>query len=125
LIVTYARSGGETQKWDYKPGDVLSAEAETLERITDKTFDEINTGLLRGAVWARRGVLWMLMKRDNPSLKYADVQFKSGEVQVDWSTDERAEMRKAIEANTDLTEDERELAIAALGEDEEPAPKES
>lgn len=118
MIVTYEPENGERREWDYKPDQVRSDEAERAEDATGLTWDEINVGLLKGSMKSRRAALWLLMRQDNPQLRYKDVSFRSGEVTVEWDKAEKVAVREGILASNAISDEDKEQALALLGDDE-------
>jgi hypothetical protein len=127
VIIRYVEDGTE-RVWDnFKPDRMMSPEAEVIEKITGMSFSEWGQALLNGRVLAGRALVFVLKKREEPTLRFRDVAFPVGDLKVDLDEDERRLVREAL-ATADLDEEEREQALAALGPepaadetDEEPA----
>ena len=71
----YAPEGAEPKKWDYNPARLMSPEAEAIERHTGMTFGEFNVKCGQGSFTALHGLLYVLLKREYPTIKYDEVQF--------------------------------------------------
>lgn len=119
MIVTYAPSEGERREWEYKSADLPSGEAEDIEDAIGSTFVEWQTSLLQGGAKARRALLWVLLKRDNSSLKFGDVSFRLGELSVEFDREEKQQVRAELEKSTDLSEQAKAQALRVLADDED------
>jgi hypothetical protein len=94
---TYTPDGSdEPQVWDFSPDKLMSPEAEAIERQTGFTFAEWQDKVLSGSVTAIHGLLWVMLKRENPTLKYDQVVFAMGEVGLDFTAEERAEILREL-----------------------------
>ncbi|WP_405769321.1 hypothetical protein OG539_32845 [Actinacidiphila glaucinigra] len=74
MLLRYAPPGTEGQVWDLSTVRFLSSEAETVERTTDKEWAYVNSVaalVIRAVPTARRAVAWVLLKRQDPQLRYA------------------------------------------------------
>lgn len=115
MLLTYRPDGGDERVWPYKPDDLPYEDAERLEDLLDCTFDEFKGKVVRGGLKARRALLWLLLRRDNPKLRFSDVQLKrTGELLVEWDGDEITKMREATLKNDDLDEDDRNDFLKVL-----------
>lgn len=117
MIVTYAPDGGEPRTWTYKPEDLPSSEAEAIEDALGGTFDQFGIKLLEGGMKARRALLWMLLRRTEPGLKFSNVEFRVGELRVEFDRTERNRVRTQIE-KADIPEADREVMIGLLDEED-------
>lgn len=94
---TYRPEGvDEPLVWDYDPDKIMNAEAEAIERRTGMEFAVWSEKLLSGSITATHGLLWVLLKRENPTLKYDQVVFATGEVSLSFTADERAKLRREL-----------------------------
>lgn len=126
MIVTYSPAGGESRTWDYKADDLPSSDAEDIEDAVGITFDEFQVRLMTGGAKARRALLWVLMRRDTPGLRFGDVSYRMGELSVEFDAPELARLREAVVEAKNLTEDQREMALSVIDEQgPAEAPKES
>lgn len=119
MIVTYSPAGEMAQRWSYKAAELPSSEAEDIEEAVGLTFDEWQQRLLRGAARARRALLWVLLKRDQPGLKFAELSFSMGELEVEFDQEEKQRIRSEAEKSTELTEEERQQLLTLLADEEE------
>ena len=114
MRVTYAPEGGAEQVWDFDPKRVRASEAEAIERRAGESWDAWLLNVQSGQMRARRVLLWHLMRRDHPTLRYEDTpDFFAGEVVVEHTRAELEEIReRAVRAK--LPPDQREQVLSAL-----------
>ena len=111
----YTAEGADSLEWDFQPGKLMNAEAEAIERLTGMTFVTWQKAVLEGSVRAVHGLLYVMLKRDNPALKYDQVVFCMDEIDFDFTPEERADIRDALRAkaaDADLTLEEQQLLDA-------------
>lgn len=71
LIIVYTPPGdGEPEHFDAKT--LLSSEASIVQRTIDMKWAQIKEGLIEDDLEAMRGVAWILKKRHEPNLRFAD-----------------------------------------------------
>lgn len=119
MIVTYTPADGEKRSWPYRASDLPSADAEDIEEVSGVLFDTWQFDLVKGGAKARHALLWVLLRRDTPGLKFQDVSFNMGELTVEFEADEKVRIRAAIEKSTDLSDDDKSRALATLQDDED------
>lgn len=98
MKVTYTPEDSEPQVFDYNPNTLLSAEREALEKRTGLPFNDFAMGVLKGNSLCRRAMLHVLLKREHPTLRFDDVDFRWDELTVE------------------MTKGEIDLAVARLRE---------
>jgi len=125
MIVTFTPDEGAPTVWPFKPDRLLTTEAEAVERVTGLTYSEFGQAIFKGSTTAYRALVWVLRKRNGePDIRFKDVDFYIGQLEIDLDDEEKAATRKSVEANAELTDDERNEALASLGPAEEaPDPK--
>lgn len=115
MIVTYSPEDGPQQRWEFAPRKIKSRQAEEIERRYGAGFGTWVTHLREGVASARRVLLWHLMRRDHPTLRWDDVpDFGWGELEVELSRDELTAVRERAAADTSLDPEVREAALEAL-----------
>lgn len=114
MIIKYSPQGQPAQVFTWDPGTVRAAEAELLEVKFGGTWDEFNVQLLKGSMRSRRVMLWHLLKRDHPTLKFDDVDFAANEIELEFNADELQQFRAGIEKATGIEEAAREQALALI-----------
>jgi hypothetical protein len=70
LIIVYTPEGGEPEHYDARTLRV--SEASIVERTIDQKWPQIKEGLGDEDLDAMRGIVWVLKKRSNPSLRWGD-----------------------------------------------------
>lgn len=126
MIVSFTPVEGDTRTYDFKPKKMLSVEAETVERLTGRTYNEAVQAMIAGSALCRRAVVFVLEKRAHPTLSWGAFDFPYDAVEVEFDATELADIKAAVSAAPGLTEDERTAAleqIEALEGDTPEAPK--
>lgn len=113
--LTYTPEGADPKVWDFSFGRLMSPERIAIEKHTGLGWVEVQRGF-----WANRGdvihaLLWVLLKRDIPTLRVNEVEFCDDEIDLDLNDDEGAEALETLRAKPVLDDDERE-ALAGLEE---------
>lgn len=121
MHVVYAPEDGDKREWDVKLYRVLTSEAEALEKVTGLDLALFSPRLMGGNPTAKRGLLWLLLRREDPSTRYANVDFPVGDLTVEMDDEEKAGFKATIMRAPGLTDDERHAAIAELGLDPDEA----
>lgn len=117
MQLVYAPEGAEAQRWEFDPNKIMNVEAEAIERETGWTFSEFGQQFLKGSTTARHALLWIMLKRKTPGLKYAEVQFAMDEVDVVFTDEELRVVVKALQdkaASTGLDAQESKALDALL-----------
>ena len=97
MYLVYAPEGSEEpQRWKYLPKKLMSAERETIERLTGKNFTEFSQEVLKGNSRCRRALLFIYQKRQHPTLKFDDVDFAWDELTLEHSKGELLLMREQL-----------------------------
>lgn len=126
MILAYTPEGAEPRKWSFKPEKLMSSEAEAIEKATHLTYAEFGVDLLKGSATCRRALLWVLLKREDPPLRLAQVDPPVGSIVVEFDTDELIALREQAAQDTSLEDDERAQVLEQLDAeigDATPAPK--
>lgn len=126
----YKPEGADPLRWEFDPNRLMSPEVEVIERHTGLTFGEWADAVGRGSFTAIHGLLFVLLKRKHPTLKWDEVAFCMAEIDFEMDPEEQREAIAELEAkaaNGPLTEAEAdvltELREALAGTDEVPVPK--
>jgi hypothetical protein len=125
VLVIYQPVDGERQEFEYHPNELLSFDAEAIEDVggpTWGTYEEFGEKLIGGNLKARRAVLWVMLRRQNPRLRFVDLVVRADEVKIASDADDI----RVYLAQDDLTEQERAAAerqLAELTGESEPAGK--
>lgn len=70
MIVVYTPKGGEPQHYD--ASSLKVSEASIVQRTVDMKWQEILAGLETDDLDAMRGIVWVIKKRSEPSLRWGD-----------------------------------------------------
>lgn len=97
MIIVFTPAGGEAEQYDAKTLRV--SEVSIVQRTIDMKWGEIKAGLTTEDLDAMRGVVWVLKKRSNPSLRWAEFDPGVSEMVTRMDNDEA---RNYIQAAADL-----------------------
>ncbi|KFU81017.1 hypothetical protein SAMN04489729_4808 [Amycolatopsis lurida] len=114
FVIAYSPDGGEAQRYDFDPDDLRVAAAEDLERKFEGSLDELQQALMSGSIRAKRVALWHVLRQAHKELRYDDVDFRAGEVEVILGRELLEKLHAAAQTATGVPEDKRRAAVAAL-----------
>ncbi|MFD4562116.1 hypothetical protein ACFWP5_48785 [Streptomyces sp. NPDC058469] len=97
MIIVYSPADGEKEEFD--ASTLRVSEVSIVQRTVDMKWDEIKAGLANDDPEAMRGVAWVIKKRSNPPLRYAD--FDPSIDEIDTRLDKK-EVRAWIEGALSL-----------------------
>jgi hypothetical protein len=118
VILIYEPEGATPREWDFEPDKLMTAEVEAIERQTGWTYVEFGQQLGKGSVTAKRALLWVLLKRNEPTLRHAQVDVPAGAIRLKFSRAELEETRAALlDGRGDYTDAQREQQLQAIAED--------
>ena len=123
MIITYTPEDGEKREWQFEPRRLMSPEAEAIEKVTHWTFQEFSSKFLAGSMLAYRAVVWIMLKREDPPLRFQDVSICLDDLSIGFDDVEQIRIREALLADPDLDPEQRQNLIDILGEDEAEIPK--
>ena len=86
----YTPEGGDRQVFDFDVDKLRSIEAEDLEEAGGASWDTLMGWLdkfRRGSWKAWRAALWIMMRRQNPTLNFDDVAVDVGELEMETDDD--------------------------------------
>ncbi|MDX2520595.1 MULTISPECIES: hypothetical protein [Streptomyces] len=78
MIVIYTPADGEPEQYDAR--DLLVSEASIVQRTIDMKWDEIQKGLEGEDLDAMRGIVWILKKRHEATLRFGEFDPRVGEM---------------------------------------------
>lgn len=116
MIIVFAPRDGEEHRWNLKEARILSTEAEAVERVTDLEWEKARAKVVKGSMLALRAIAWVLMKRKQPDLRYAQFVPEAGELGFEYDADERALIRQNIEDDDSLSAEEKAVFLAEFEE---------
>ncbi|MFE5090599.1 hypothetical protein ACFRCI_09385 [Streptomyces sp. NPDC056638] len=111
MIIVYTPEGGEPQHLN--AGRLRTSEIQIIERTADRPWDSLRDGLKEADVTAMRTVAWVIKKREDPSLRFA--QFDPYEDELVVKLDDR-EVSKFAEALMKVYGDDPEKLAEAWDE---------
>jgi hypothetical protein len=115
VLLIYSPHGAEPRTWSFRPLAMSSLEAEAVEDVTGWTFPLFQTQFYAGRTRARRAALWVLLRREQPDLRFDAVEFGMNELGSRWEGgSEEAELRGQVQDDPDLTEEQRAQLLAQL-----------
>jgi len=129
MFLKYELDGVPPRKWQFTLDKLLSVEAEALERQTGWVFPaEFGQQLVKGSIIARKALLWVFLKREDPTLLYRQVDPPAGAIGTDFERGELVLIREQVERSTDMPDEQRTAMLAQFdeliaGEPELPDPK--
>lgn len=118
MILVYTPESGDEKRWDLAEVKVTFAEAKAAEKAGGFSWRELDTELNEGNVSALQAALWVLRKREETTLRFADLEnLPVDAAHTEYSDNEREFMRAHIEANSEMSPDEKDAALTLLGFD--------
>lgn len=119
MYLVYQPEGtDEPKRWPYNPRKLMSAEREAIERRCGMTFAEFTQAVLKGSSLARRALLWVLLKREHPTMKFDDVEFAWDELKLEYSKQEYGQMIEDASDNPQLSGEARVSVLQTLREEQ-------
>lgn len=97
MYLIYLPEDGDEQRFRYQPRKLMSPEMEAIERATDRGYQAFTADVLQGNALCRRALLWVLLKRQHPTLRFADVSFAWDELKLEYSRQELAAMISSVQ----------------------------
>ena len=121
----YKPEGADPREWEFDPARLMSPEVEAIERHTGLAFAEWIEAVGKGSFLAYHGLLYVLLKRSVPTLKWDDVQFCMADLDLQLNDEEQAELVTRLLAKRDAGDIAPEESIyldGLLAKGVEPAP---
>lgn len=118
MIVRYTPEGAEPQQWTFQPGKLDSLEAEAIEEVGGAawaSYYEFGQKLLNGSAKAQRAILWTMLRRAQPKLRFDEVSYPQEDVFVGYEASETARLREALaNPETTMPDDQRAELLEAI-----------
>ena len=115
MRLTYSPEGATPQTWDYDPAKLLSSEAIAIEKATGMEFDgEYQASLLKGSIAARRALLWVLLKRGEPTLKFEQIDPPTGAMALEYTRPELVDLREKVLSSPLIEDADRYPVLEAI-----------
>ena len=90
----------EGVKYEFDPNHVDNIEAMKLERQCSCTFTQWATDLENGSVTALTALIWILKGRENPKVRFQDVKFDMGGLDIQWTGEDEEDKPEDDEDGT-------------------------
>lgn len=87
-LFVYQPEGAEPREWAWAPLKMPSPDAELIEQLSGMLFSEWIEAVAAGSMKARHALLFVLLRKEQPGLKYDEVHFAYGETSWRLSDDE-------------------------------------
>lgn len=113
ILIYHPEGDQEPQRFSYDPNKLMSPEMEAIERATGVAFSEFTQAVLTGHAKCRRALLWVLLKRQHPTLRFEDVSFRWEELKLEFSKQEYQSMYDTIEKR-DMPDNEKQDALDSI-----------
>jgi len=113
--------GGERREWEFTPRLLRTVDAESLEAVGGRFWDDLETFeayFRKGNRRALRAALWVMRRRDEPDLEFDSLDLRADEVAFDpWGDDEKAWIRERLLTGEQPNPKIRAVWVEVLGED--------
>ncbi|MFD0146215.1 MULTISPECIES: hypothetical protein [unclassified Streptomyces] len=120
MIIMYTPDGGEPQRFDMRK--LKTSEAQIVCRTTDMPWAQVKRGVLNDEPETMRAVVWALLKREQPALRFGEFDPQVDELTSRFDAREVAdyctEIGKAGGSEDDIDGAYRDLARNAADPDE-------
>ena len=117
MRLIYTPEGAEKQEFDFVPQKLMSPEAEAIESVGGSawdSFDDFGVLFMKRNMRAKRAALWIMLKRQQPTLKFKDLEISVGSIEIDYDDDEKRLIREAIAADPDMDPDDRAMYLKQI-----------
>src|SRR5882757_529265 len=121
MIIEFTPADGEARRWDLKTTAILIPEAAAVEKVCGERWPQVKAAALEGGAQALWAIAWVLMKRDDPTLRMTQWTPAADALSVDFDAEERALLRAEADKNPDLTDAERAAINRELADPEDTA----
>lgn len=98
----YTPEGAEPRTYDFAFGRIMIAERKAIEKACGMPWDDVKQGFFQNDGAVIHAVLWVLLKRDLPTLRLDQVEFCEDEIERDLNDDEARAMLAELEAQSCL-----------------------
>lgn len=118
MLLRYA-DGDSVREFQFNPGKLTSPEAEAIEDVGGDrwdTFDRWGELFMSNNRKALRAALWIMLKRENPALKFNSVVVTADAITWDFDQDEQVKIREAIANEPDIDPEQRAELLRKLSQ---------
>jgi len=113
---------GEKREFSFKPAKLMTVEAEAIEEVggtTWESFDQFGRKFMMGNRRATRAALWIMLKREQPKLKFHELNLGVYEVETEFDDQEANVIRETLRSDPNLDNTQRAHLISILDDFEE------
>lgn len=122
MFVTYRPAGEPEQHFEFTRKRLRSLDGIAIEKVYGGKIADFFKEAQQGGMTARRVLLWHLMRKTHPQLKYVDTpDFCDEELVVEHSVEELGELVDSVRKSRSVDEETREQILAELGREIEEA----
>ena len=114
MILIHAPEGGERRIWNLKENRFMGTEAEAVERPTGLEWQEAKARAIKGSMLALRAIVWVLVKRDEPTLPSRACDPAENEIGADLDAEEWGVLREELAGSDDMSDAEKAIVLAQL-----------
>lgn len=115
-VIFKSEQYGDREWLSFKPDRMLSTDSEAIEGVTQLTFVQWGQALLNGSSICGRALVWILLRKENRALRFRDVDFPIGDLRIELDDEEKARVRAELRRNDDLSDEDKQQILVALGE---------
>ena len=119
-VLIYTPEDGPRQQWDVNLKAMPFVEAELIEEAGGSTwdnFEDFEVRLVSGNSKAKLALLWVLLRRENPKLRFVDLGgLRVGEVELEWDRKRLEDVRAEVLADESISESVRTERLAEVDE---------
>jgi hypothetical protein len=110
MLLHYAPHDGEPKTFTFRPGELMSFEAEAIEEVGGdqwRSFAEFGDlfNLQNRRAW--RAALWVMLRREDPKLAFNTLVFRLDEVTMEYEDEEIERIRQDVDGATFLSDKDR------------------
>ena len=115
MFVTYTPDGADRHEWEFIPGKMRASEAQPIERRFGGSWEKWSIEIQQGSVAARRLLLWHLLRREHPTLRWEDTpDYAMDELEISYSSDEMRDLITNAEAAPIEDQEQKNAVLAGL-----------
>jgi hypothetical protein len=122
--IIYRPEGAEPRSWEFTPRKIMSVDAEAIEAVGGDLWEDFDTfGRLfnMGNRRALRAALWVMLRRDDPGLRFETLSVGAMDIGIGIGEAERERIRELLTTVDDLDPEQRAYFVGMLGEDPRPS----
>jgi hypothetical protein len=114
MLLHYRPADGDPETFVFDQAKIGNGEAELIEKRTDWTWTEFMQKLQQGSTLARRALLWTFLRRVHATLRFEDVRFSQGEVELQFQRDELEDIRAQVAKAPNVAGVDKDALLAQL-----------